>query len=1172
MRLNRESLAFVLVAGILLSCSGAGAAQVFSTSVPVCFIENNGQTDEQVLYLADAAGYTLYLTREGEVIRTAEPASVITVSYTGSNPAATVSPEDELAGKANYFIGDEEQWVSNVPMFGSVRYEELYDGITLVYHGGPSLLKREFIVAPGADPSAIRMQYAGQETLTLDEGGALLIATAAGTFFETPPVCYQDVAGEQVVVTCSYVVADEGAVTFSLGAYDRTLPLIIDPVYDFSTYLGGTQEDWGAGVGMDDGGNVYIAGSTQSTQFPLGNWPPYQQQLNGSWDIFVTKFSPDGGQIVYSTYIGGNSTDTAGGMAVRNDTGEVFITGTTVSLNFPSNGPGSIYPYEGYSDAFITAVDASGSALLWSTYVGGNMSDEGTAIALDPFGNPTIVGTTASDIFPLVTGALNGATDAFVANFDTTGTCLWGTYLGGTNYDYGYGVAIEDATTDVWVTGATRSLNFPLNPANPPYPFRSNNAGGVDVFITKMNPGGVIQYSTYLGGSANDWGTAIAVDSNGYPYVTGYTDSPVSPISLFPIKPVNQAFQTTYGGGNWDAFVTKMEPNLSMMNYSTYLGGLYEDKAFGIAVDSLGTAFVTGYTMSENFPTKYPLQPAKGAGYMVPDAFITQVNQTGTGLLFSTYLGGTYYDQARAIAITDDGLNITVTGLTDSVNFPLVNAYQPYLAGYSAVRFKDAFLTKIVKLPPIANFTAVPVIGCSPLTVYFNDTSSNTPTSWFWEFGDGNTSTEQYPNNTYTATGSTTNYTVNLTACNLDGCGFISQVDFITVCPQPFADFAANQTTGCLNLGNTTVEFNLTSYGGDVNTGPEPSWNWSFGDGTFVDVDFSTINVTHTYTTEGLFNVSLTYNNTCCQNTTMKVGYVDIGDVPVADFYATPTSGLVPLNVDFFDNSTGRPTSWTWFFGAGEGGSNLQNPDHTYAIKGAYSVELQACNFCGCDWENKTAYIRAGVPNLTFIPQNLTVPTNDTTPISLVLQAAENGVSGYDLNVFWDDSAHGDMVSVTFPPWAANSSATALPSWFVQILAVDLTNQVTPGATNIPLATFNLTGNISTFQSTIGFNVSVNELDDDFGNPIYTNNLPATITVVRLLPFPGPGITGVPTDPYGDQKYWDVNGNGGIDFADVVKYFQNMQWIRNNQYVPFFDYNGNGLIDFADLIMLFNKV
>jgi PKD repeat protein len=771
------------------------------------------------------------------------------------------------------------------------------------------------------------------------------------------------------------------------------------------------------------------------------------------------------------------------------------------------------------------------------------------------------------------------------------GNILGCRYLGGGGTDVAYGVAIDTADR-VYVTGGTNSGGlgkFPVFPTTGSA-FRNYLKGDTDAFITRLNNVGEnIVYSTYLGGTKIDVGTAIDVDSNFYPYITGYTSSSdPNPNNLFPIFPTN-VFQPTFGGGTasgpWDAFITKMKPDLSAMNYSTFLGGLYDEKAYGIAVDSNGTAFVTGYTNSENFPITFncTTQPVKGEGFLVPDAFITQMNQNGTGLLFSTYLGGTYYDEGSAIAITDDGLNITVTGYTESINFPVVNAYQPNLAGFPAVRFTDAFVTKIVKVPPVANFTSIPypATGCTPLTVYFTDTSTNNPTSWFWDFGDNstdNTSTEQNPNHTYVnpKVNAAMNFTVNLTACNCDGCNTTSMINFTRVCPQPFADFNATNTTGCLNLGNNTIQFNVTYIKGGVKIGPAKVWNWSWGDGTYNLTNFSLVNFTHTYTTVGNFTVSLTYENSCCNNTTTKVEYIDIRDEPVADFYAIPTSGLIPLDVQFFDNSSGRPSSWYWMFGAQQGTSTEQNPEHTYSTKGAYTVRLQACNFCGCDWQNNTSYIKAGVPNLTFSPGILVVPTNDTTPITLKLQVAEYGLSGYDLNVFWDDSVHGDITAVQFPPWATNTSYTPLPNYFVQIQAVDLINQVNPGAMNITLATFNLTGNISTFQSTINFNVTPNQLDDDDGNPIFTNTIPANITVVRLLPFPGKTLP--PTDPDGNQLYWDVNGNGNIDFDDVVTYFQNMQWIRDNQYRPFFNYNGNlevapnyG-IDFADLIMLFNKV
>ncbi len=1122
MQIKVKSVVFVLVLSAILLCGAGTAAQVFSTSVPISFIRNDGQTDEQVLYFADAAGYTLYLTPEGEVISTAEPVSVLTISYTGSSPSVVVTPGNELGGKANFLIGDEDAWVTNVPMFGSVRYDGLYDGISLVYKGGPGILKKEFIVEPGAEPSAIVMQYAGQEGIILDDNGALLVTTAAGTFIESPPVCYQVIDGEQADIACSYTIGDDGVVTFAVGAYNKALPLTIDPQYDFSTYLGGAQDDKGAGVGMDDLGNVYVVGSTQSTQFPLSNGPVFQEKLNGSWDIFATAFGPDQPDYpLYSTYIGGNSTDIARGMVVNNATGAVTFTGYTLSVDYPRTMDPPKY---NLSDVIVTRLAPDGASLQMSRLIGGNKSDEGYAIARrDGTNVVAVVGSTASIDFPNTTAdPYNGATDAFVAVVGAGGTIQGCRYLGGGGTDVAYGVAIDTAN-QVYVTGGTNSGGlgkFPVFPTTGSA-FRNYLKGDTDAFITKLNNVGEnIIYSTYLGGTKVDVGTAIDVDSNFYPYITGYTSSSdPNPNNLFPIFPTT-VFQPAFGGGTasgpWDAFITKMKPDLSAMNYSTFLGGLYDEKAYGIAVDSNGTAFVTGYTNSENFPITYncTTQPVKGLGYLVPDAFITQMNQNGTGLLFSTYLGGTYYDEGSAIAITDDGLNITVTGYTESINFPVVNAYQPNLAGFPAVRFTDAFVTKIVKLPPVANFTSIPypATGCTPLTVYFTDTSTNNPTSWFWDFGDNsadNTSTEQNPNHTYVNTNvnAAKNFTVNLTACNCDGCNTTSMVNFTRVCPQPFADFAANNTTGCLNLGNATIQFNLTAYSGGVRTGPALKWNWSFGDGNYSLVNFSNVNVTHTYYTmngTSNFTVSLTYENSCCNNTTTKLEYIDIRDQPDADFYAIPTSGLIPLDVDFFDNSTGRPSSWFWRFGSGEGTSTDQNPEHTYSSKGAYTVRMQACNFCGCDWKNETAFIKAGVPNLTFNPDVLVVPTNDTTPIELFLQAAEDGLSGYDLNVFWDDSVHGDITAVTFPPWASDTEVSALPDYFVQIKAVDMTDQVNPGATNVLLAKFNLTGNISTFQSNITFNVTVNELDDNYGNPIYTNNIPATITVVRLLWFRDP--------------------------------------------------------------------
>jgi PKD repeat protein len=368
----------------------------------------------------------------------------------------------------------------------------------------------------------------------------------------------------------------------------------------------------------------------------------------------------------------------------------------------------------------------------------------------------------------------------------------------------------------------------------------------------------------------------------------------------------------------------------------------------------------------------------------------------------------------------------------------------------------------------------------------------------------------------------------------------------------------------------------VTNISGGVKQGGAKVWIWDFGDGNnSYAVNFTNVNVTHTYTNVSLYTVSLTYENICCNNTTIKTNYIDIRDIPAANFTASPTSGLVPLYVQFNDTSTGNPSSWEWRFPLSEGNSSLQNPNNTYYNKGNYTVKLNACNFCGCNWSNKTNLIHAGAPSLYFSPEPLVVPTNDTTPLTLFLEVAENGLTGYDLDVFWCDSYNGNITAVEFPSWAVNTSNTTLPNYSVQIVAVDLFEQIYPGEPDVKLATFNLTGSdFTTYPSSICFNVSVNYLTDIGGMPIDNTSIPAQITVVRLLPFPGMNSTDWPTDPdpTDPQIYWDVNGNDHVDFADVVLYFNNMQWIRDNQYIPFFDYNGNLQIDFADLILLFNKV
>jgi len=1166
----------LLILSMIFGITAAGAVDVLSGYSQVLFIENKGQVAESVRFIVNSPTLQIYFTDEGEIFYTqaSGEVSAVSVYYQGANPGVTISSGDLLSGRANYLLGDDSNaWVSNVPMYSSITYDDIYPGIDLRYTGGDGLLEREFIVSPGAVPDTIIMQYSGMKNIALDDfSGSLIISTSTGDLIETAPVCYQVIKGGRIDVPCKYVVDDAGKVSFAVGAYEKNSPLIIDPVVDFSTYYGGNFDDVGNGIDLDDQGDVYITGATISTNIPLPNAPVFQEHLNGTWDAFVAKFSSDG-TLVYATYIGGNSTDKAAGIAVIRNTslasgGRATITGYTDSLDYPNIAADQPLK-SNFSDVFITRLNADGDNLIWSTFLGGNETDQATGIALTTGGAPVIVGFTGSADFPVSGGATwpngdsySGGFDAFMARYNNAGIRQESHFLGGNGTDYAYGVAL-DAANRIYITGSTRPMLPNLFPTVPGS-YRVTPQGRTDAFITKMNAAGnSLIYSTYLGGTKDDVGLAIDVDLNNYTYIAGWTESAVQPIENFPIS-IN-AFQKIFGGGSADAFVSKLEPAGDKINYSTYLGGNFQDQANGIAVDNRSEAHVVGFTVSDNFPvTANAFQPVKDG--LVSDCFLTEFNATGKTLIFSTYWGGTYYDVANDIAISPDGLNITFTGFTESLNFPINRSFQSYLAGFPPVRRQDVFVTKIMKIPPVANFTGTPQTGCSPLTVNFTDTSTNSPTSWLWDFGNGNTSPEQNPQAIFINPDpvNPVNFTINLTACNEDGCGFISKYNYTKVCPHLFWDFIANQSRGCVGT-NATIQFNGVP-AAPINTS---TWYFDFGDGT---IGVPGVTFIHTYTAPAAYNVSLWVENECCNNTTLKLEFVDIRQTPVADFFANVTRGLSPLNVHFTDNSSGRPETWQWNFGAGQGpNSTLQNPDHTYLSKGRFTVNLTVCNFCGCDGDSQVRLIRVGDPNLTYLPASLVVPTNDTTPIDLYLERADNGLSGFDLNIFWDDTIHGNITSVKFPSWVDSPEVIGtLPGSIAQIRGYDNNEQVPIPATNLILATINLTGLTPTGPGGIKFNVTANELDDIDGFPIYVNELPADITVVRLLPFPGK--VNASRDPDGDQVYWDVNGNGRIDFNDVTTYYQNMQWIRINQYIPFFDYNKNGLIDFADLILLFQHV
>jgi hypothetical protein len=649
-------------------------------SLPLRFEENTGHFDAQVKYLARGPGYTVFLTATEAVL--AARGNVVRVHLCDANGESAFAGENEVSAPTNYFIGsDASKWIS-VTNYERVRCRSPYPGIDLVYHGNQRQLEYDFSLAPHASPKQIALRYDGVRALRIDKDGSLVLKLKnAGELRQDKPVAYQNINGERREVACRFAMKGNTRVGFAIGEYDVSQPLVIDPtILSYSTYLGGNITENGRGIAVDAAGNAYIAGSTTSTDFPVLN--QYQTDQSNT-DVFVTKINTNASgvaSLVYSTYLGGSALEDANGLAV-DSAGHVFLVGYTDSMDFPL-----LNQYQGDQparDAFVTKLDTNTSgvaSLLYSTYVGGNANDVGQAIAVGAQGNLIITGATTSTDFPILNQYQSDQpqNDVFVTklnpNASGAASLLYSTYLGGSSVETGFGVAV-DTMGMAYVTGVTSSTDFPtLNPYQ-------TDQGGDDVFVTKINsllsgPASLV-YSTYLGGGGADNGQAIAVDSSGQAYVTGKTGS-----ANFPTLNEYQTNQPLD-----DAFVTKLNSSGNALLYSTYLGGGGDDGANGIAIDSIGRAYVTGDTDSGNFPTNNGLLPDQPN----TDAFVTKINTNSSGaasLSFSTYLGGNGIDHGYAIAV-DIVRDIYVTGQTASSDFPKLNEYQTALAGTA-----DAFLTR----------------------------------------------------------------------------------------------------------------------------------------------------------------------------------------------------------------------------------------------------------------------------------------------------------------------------------------------------------------------------------------------------------------------------------------------------------------------------------------------
>jgi hypothetical protein len=643
--------------------------------IPLYFIPNRGQVNEKARFYAKTPRYTLWMTKEGLVfdsIRKGER-DVSRLIFLGSNKKPGMVPIEMTRHKVNYFKGkDSSKWQKGIRTSKAVLYQNVYQDIDLKVYGIETQVEYDWIVKPGADPGNIRFKYQQVSKTHIDQDGNLVIETAFGEMMHKKPVSYQMIDGKRVPVKSEFRKTGGNTYGFKVEKYNRDYQLVIDPMVaiTYSTYLGGSVDEEGFGIEVDSTG-IYVIGYTNSPDFPTAGSCLNSYTAND--DIFVTKFTPDGSGLIYSDIIGGSSRDRGTDLVVAAN-GHAFGTAYTYSNDLPANNSRA-----GKRDAVFFELDATGCLVcLW--YMGGTENDSGTGIALDSSNNACIAVYTNSPDFPVTPGAyqnsLQGNYDVFILKRNCT-DILFATYLGGSDKDIAYGVAL-DSSNDIYISGFTESSDLPVTVDA----FQTVFGGESDAFVCKLEADGSdLVYCTYLGGSEVDNGAYIAVDGSGNAYITGETESDDFPV-IDAIREIR--------AGQKDAFISKLNAAGSDLVYSTYYGGsLDNDGGWRLVLDASGAAYVMGYTGSENFPVKNAFQEELGGG---GDVWMAKIDANGTHVVYATYLGGTgnevLGEYKGDIALGSDG-DVYVTSGTISDDFPVHNPYQCYPMGG-----KEVFVTR----------------------------------------------------------------------------------------------------------------------------------------------------------------------------------------------------------------------------------------------------------------------------------------------------------------------------------------------------------------------------------------------------------------------------------------------------------------------------------------------
>jgi len=725
--MKKESYGWHLMLVAFLVMSGNIYGNAFSwdhiKSAQLYFVENRGQLDPRVAYYLPGVENTLYFTNNGVTFRLSpkknhvvkshlENASLsvdplksedlrpwtLRLEFVGSNPESKLEARQVTPAVFSYFRGDKEKWKTGLKTYASLKYSNLYNGIDLIYTATFSQVKYEFLVKPGADPTQIEFKYSGATDVTLTETGGLQITTPRGSFQDGEPFAYQEVNGKREKISAGYSLKKkDGSYSyhFQIGSYDKSKPLILDPViFIYSGYIGGVNNDSANAVAVDAAGFAYIVGQTGSDQFSFPVKIGPDLSYNGSYaDAFIAKIGPEG--LSYVGYIGGTGEEGATDVAV-DGAGNAYVTGSTNSAyTFPVIGGPFLSYAGGSSDAFVTQVNPTGTSLIFSGFFGGKQNDLAVGIALDSLNYVYITGQTDSDesTFPVFIGPdltyNGGPNDAFVAKITPAGTAIeYCGYIGGDNDDTAGDIAVNRGMAPV-ISGTTSSteLTFPVLVG----PDLTYNGGTSDAFVARvMKDGTGLISAGYIGGDKKDGAGSgfefggVALDSGENIYVAGNTMS--NELSF----PVIGGPDLTFNGDS-DGFVAKINRWGSAIIYCGYIGGKGDDHALDIAVDNLGNAYVSGCTTSDEstFPVLDGPDITYNGGFL--DAFVARVNATGLKLDYCGYIGGDDVEVGMGVAV-DKAMNAYVAGYTFSTeaSFPvLVGPYLKFNGG------TDAFITKI---------------------------------------------------------------------------------------------------------------------------------------------------------------------------------------------------------------------------------------------------------------------------------------------------------------------------------------------------------------------------------------------------------------------------------------------------------------------------------------------